>query len=74
MDQEATVNSTVVAGAGVGNTATGTGIKTRYQLVQGNTMLLHMDVDPPNVETVTPDAPGSVPNHRICIRSGVISK
>ena len=74
VDQEATFNFTVVAGAGVGNTGTATGVKTRYQIVQGNTMLLHMDVDPPNVETVTQTFPGSGTVYRICIVSGVTSK
>lgn len=73
VDQEGTYNFTVVAGNEAGNTGTTTGIKTRRQIVQGNTMLLHMPVDTPNVETVTETTPARQFD-RICIRSGVTSK
>lgn len=76
VDQEATCNFTIVAGDGAGNTGTVTGVKTRRQIVQGNTMLLHMPVDTPNVETVMETTPSAVTFQfdRICIRSGVTSK
>ena len=81
VDQEATCNFSVVAGTSLGNTGTITGIKTRRQIVQGNTMLLHMPVDTPNVEHVTETTPATPTTSaqttdfdRICIRSGVTSK
>ena len=43
----ATCNFTTVAGHNLGNTGI---VKTRRQIVQGNTMLLHMPVDTPAVE------------------------
>lgn len=76
VDQEATCNFTTVAGHNLGNTGIVTGIKTRRQIVQGNTMLLHMPVDTPAVETVTETTPTNVTFvfSRICNRSGVSSK
>ena len=76
VDQQATCTFTVVAGENAGDTNTITGIHTRRQIVQGNTMLLHVPTDTPSIEsgTLTTPAGATTQFDRICIRSGVSSK
>lgn len=76
---QGTCTGTTVAGGGIGNTLTTTGVVFKMLIVQGGNVLLNSPEHPPGIRTVTvtpPTPPGGPPPtptvfERVCASSGV---